>query len=366
MPTPGRWALAVIVFALLASGCSTRVAQPQTEAVDTLCHIIYDAGSKGTRLFIYEVSDSEWIKHSGPRFGALADPVRGNRGKTMADADTVVDEFVNALEKIRADGPVDRKGIPKWPGFDWRENCNVQSVSVYATAGMRLAEYKSPANSKTLWDTLNMRLNGAVGIEVTTRTLSGYEEGLFAWLALSQQQPDLDFGMAEMGGGSVQITFPCADCELSREVKVADKKVAIYSRSFLGWGQDEAWQKFRSSTACTLGVAKRMQDWEVSDCATGMAEFQQSAVETLESIELAEPGRWFLSDAFRYMKDDDIERYCRQGDDSGFEPESACFRAIFLQNILETLGLPGDSKHSNADWTLGAVMCTATRCLETE
>ena len=117
--------------------------------------------------------------------------------------------------------------------------------------------------------------------------------------------------------------------------------------------------------ACQLGAAKQSPSWEVDDCSAGMAEFEKSAVETLTNIELANPGRWLLSDAFGYMRDDDIERYCLQGDDTAYEPESACFRAVFLQKILETLGLPVDSKRSDSDWTLGAVICTATRCLET-
>lgn len=355
-----------LACALLVFGCSGREINLPPKATGLLCHIIYDAGSKGTRLYIYHESNSGWVKHKGPRFGALADPVLVHRGNTMADVDAVVDDVVNALERTRTDGPVNVGGEPGWLGFDWREVCQVQSVSVYATAGMRLAEQKSMENSRLLWNKLNERLSQEVGIEVTTRTLSGYEEGLFAWLAISQHQPDLDFGTAEMGGGSLQITFPCAQCDRTREVKVGDEKVAIYSHSYLGWGQDEAWRNFGDSLSCKLGAARRVQDWKVSDCPVGLAAFQKTAVETLENIELANPGRWVLNDAFRYMKSDDVEKYCRQGDDTGYEPESACFRAVFLRGILQTLGLPMDSPTSEADWTLGAVMCAATQCLDAE
>ncbi len=364
MRIAGKFCLAVLTYAFLASGCSSHGTQPPGEDTGRSCHIIYDAGSKGTRLYIYEQSSPGWIRHIGPKTGAMADPVREMRGKTMADAETVVNDIVNMLEQIRTAGPTTEKGKPQWPAFDWRKNCSVRSASVYATAGMRLAEQKSPASSESLWGMLNQRLSKAVGIEVTTRTLSGYEEGMFAWLAIAMQQPDLDFGMAEMGGGSMQITFPCSVCAQSRQVRFKGKPVALYSHSFLGWGQDEAWQKFGNSMACRLGAAKQSPSWEVDDCTAGMAEFEKSAVETLTNIELANPGRWLLSDAFGYMRDDDIERYCLQGDDTAYEPESACFRAVFLQKILETLGLPVDSKRSDSDWTLGAVICTATRCLE--
>ena len=56
----------LIVTTLL---CSTASAQHT-------CHIMYDAGSSGTRLYIYEQQDSIWVPHEGPKVGALADPVR--------------------------------------------------------------------------------------------------------------------------------------------------------------------------------------------------------------------------------------------------------------------------------------------------
>ena len=366
MQMPGKFFLLLLACTLLASACTAPRIQIAMENAGRPCHIIFDAGSKGTRLYIYEQSISGWIRHEGPKTRALADPVRQVRGKTMADAETVVDDIVDLLEQMRTAGPTTVKGKTRWQAFDWRQVCDVQSASVLATAGMRLAEQANATDANIVWDMLNTRLKKQVGIEVTTRTLSGYEEGLFAWMAIAEEQPDLNFGMAEMGGGSMQITFPCSSCEFSRQVSIGGEKLAIYSRSFLGWGQDEAWQRFGNSVACKLGAAKQTPSWEMSDCAAGIKDFEQSALDALENIELAEPKRWLLSDAFRYMKDDDIERYCLLGDDTGYEPESACFRAVFLQKILENLGLPLDSKLSYADWTLGAVICTATQCLEAD
>lgn len=366
MQMPGKVGLAILACVLLVSGCTGRVTQGLTDNTGRPCHIIYDAGSKGTRLYIYEQSESGWIRHGGPKAAALADPVRAIRGKTMADAETVVNEIVNLLEQIRQAGPVSSKVEPGWPAFDWRSVCSVRSASVLATAGMRLAEQQDPEDSRFVWRMLGKRLRQEAGVDVTARTLSGFEEGLYAWMAILQEQPDMNFGMAEMGGGSVQVAFPCPTCEMSRTVTIAGEKTAIYSYSFTGWGQDAAWARFGGSTACQLGAAQKMQDWKVSDCDAGMPEFRRSSEETRKRINLARPGRWFLGGAFRYMRGDDINSYCVLGDDTGYEPASACFRAIFLQELLESLGLPPDSKRSDADWTLGAVICTVTRCLETD
>ncbi len=355
----------VISVVLLFLGACTRQVEPDSTTTGLPgCHIIYDAGSTRTRLYVYQQTDIGWLKHAGPKVGALADPVRNIRGKTMADAGVVVDDIVTALESIRSDGPGNKKGKPKWPAFDWRKQCNVKAVSVYATAGMRLAGQMDSQGSEVLWKLLNKRLSAAVGMDVTTRTLSGFEEGLYAWLATRESQDDDDFGIAEMGGASMQIIFPCPQCETARQVRVRDHQMAIYSYSFLGWGQDEAWKKFGSSKACKRGAGIDDPEWKMADCSIGMESFSRVAVATGNNIRRAETQRWYLSDAFRYMKDDDIDRFCREGIDSGFEPVSSCFRAVYLQTVLDALGLPADANTSDVDWTLGAVICTATQCLE--
>ena len=366
----GFFVLRIIFLLLIAPGClclgaCTRQVEPDPITTGLpACHIIYDAGSKRTRLYVYEQTEKGWLKHGGPKPGALADPVRAIRGRTMADARVVVDEIVNALESIRFDGPVNKKGRPQWSAFDWRQQCDVQTVSVYATAGMRLAEQKDAVGSEVLWHLLNERLSAAVDMDVTTRTLSGFEEGLFAWLATRESQDDDDFGVAEMGGASIQVSFPCQQCEAARQVRVKGHQVEIYSHSFLGWGQDEAWRKIGSSKTCERGVGIENPEWKEVDCSDGMIGFSEAAVDTGKNIRVAGTQRWFLSDAFRYMQDDDIERFCRKGIDSGFEPVSSCFRAVYLQSVLDTLGLPADANTSDVDWTLGAVVCTATQCLE--
>jgi len=360
---PGKPLIILLVSCLFANACTWQKDQvPETYDLSA-CHIIYDAGSKGTRLYIYEETDSGWLKHSGPRTVALADPVRKIRGKTMDDAEEVVESIVAALDGMRSDGPVNKDGKPGWQAFEWRRQCDVQSVSVYATAGMRLAEQMDYEASESLWNLLNQHLGAAVGMAVTTRTLNGFEEGLYAWLAVRESQVDDSFGIAEMGGASVQVAFPCPHCQSARQVRVKDQQVAIYSHSFISWGQDEAWKKFGSSEACTRGAGIDHPGWKVADCSVGIYGFTDAAVVPAKRIDEAGIRLWYLGGAFRYMKDDDIQRFCRAGVDSGYEPVSSCFRAVYLSRVLETLGLPANAEPTDADWTLGAVVCKATQCL---
>jgi hypothetical protein len=359
--------LSLVILFIFPVACKNHRGQLASKEQVSPCYVVYDAGSKGTRLYIYQLQASQWIEHQGPRSSALADPVREIRDKTMSDAGVVVDDIVSLLDEIRVDGPLNKKGEPKWPGFDWQQACRIDAVSVYATAGMRLAEQEDAEASAKIWQRLNDSLSERFDAMVTTRTLSGFEEGLYAWLAMREQQEDGGFGIAEMGGASIQVTFPCSGCETSRPVKVKGGIEEIFSYSFLGWGQDEAWKKFGALPACARGAGKNIPGWQVQDCAVGMSEFSDAAREVEVMVEGVEDDlRWYLSDAFRYMQDSDIDEFCRMGTDSGYEPVSSCFRAVYLRNVITTMGLPLKSESTDINWALGAVVCTTTRCLEVQ
>lgn len=361
-----RLSCLLIAFVLVLPACATRSQRTQSQVDLSACQIVYDAGSSRTRLYVYEQTTAGWVQHRGPRINALADPVRHIRGKTMSDAGAVVDAFVTALDDIRHDGPVDKTGKPRWPAFDWQKRCRIDTAAVFATGGMRLAEQMNPGASELLWGMLNEKLEAVLGMPVTTRTISGYEEGLFAWLAIREGQDDGNFGVADMGGASVQLTFSCDGCEASAPVKVKGDIVSIYSHSYLGWGQDEAWKQFAPMPACAAGVALKSPDWQIADCASSIRIDSNPAAEIKGSPRDLEDLRWYLIGAFRYMQDSDIQQFCREGIISAFEPETSCFRAVYLQHVLNMLGVPAGSVRSNLDWTLGAVICNATQCFDVQ
>ena len=357
--------LSLILSLVLTAACTTTLERVQSDSDATACHIIYDAGSSATRLFVYQETATGWLKHKGPETDALADPIRRNRGKSMSDANTVIGDMLIALDSIHRDGPPDKNGEPEWAAFKWQNHCTIKSAAVYATAGMRLAEKQDARNSALIWKKLNNRLSEKLGISVTTRTLTEYEEGLYAWLALRELRTDGDFGVAEMGGASLQVTFPCPFCETAIRVRVKDEMVAVYGHSFLGWGQDEAWRKFKNSSACAWGAGLKNPNWQVVDCEATMVEFAETAADVTSIVKDSSGIRWYLTSAFSYMRNTDIDYFCRKGINGGFEPESSCFRAVYLQNVIDSLALPVEYELSNVNWTLGAVVCTATRCLET-
>jgi len=358
---------AIIFLIFFLPACSTLSRQGGTEvettANGTACHVVYDAGSSGTRLYIYQQVATGWVKHRGPVVAALADPVRGNRNRTMADAGAVTDAIVMALDDIRRDGPLRKDGSRDWQAFDWPVQCRLESVAVYATAGMRLAESAYPVAAKRLWGLLNRKLSNALAMAVTTRTLTGFEEGLYAWLAVREVQGDGHFGIVEMGGASAQISFPCMTCETARPVVVRGVDVPLVSYSLLGMGQDEVWKRNSQRPACKPGAGVKDPQWQVRDCTQGIGMVEGSGREVKADVSRADVRRWYLTGAFVYAKYSDIDYYCRNNVDSGFKPEGSCFRALYQPFFLKSLEVPVNSEHSDVDWTLGAVICEASACL---
>jgi len=388
---------AIAIGSLLVAGCSTlSINSPENKAnsepevlvsagAASDCQILYDAGSSGTRLYIYQKTGENWAEHEGPKVSALADPIRGTRGKTFSDVEAVEGEVSGALTDMLSDGPLE-DGEPMWAGFDWKNDCNIVAASVFATAGMRIAEQLERDKSAQTWSKLKSSLQTLVGedVPVQARTLSGFEEGLFAWLALAQREDRTDFGIAEMGGASAQVVYPCEDCDTStnavRTVSVNGVDKQMYSYSFLGLGTDEAYRTLGFPMACRYGIGEIAQNWSPQQCSDKIeltrGDDDAGYTEVYDPYNYVSPeyggtaplptaeanlDEWFLTGAFAFMSDSDLDDYCYQKNGS-FDAENGCFRAVYLRKYLETLGLE-EQPTSRSSWTLGAALCEAEDCL---
>lgn len=374
------WACALLLSPAALAGTGTGVEQRPP------CQVMFDAGSSGTRLSVFVRKGRTWEEHVGPKVSALADPVREIRGRHYADMAAVNAEVVATLDEMRHAGPPNAKGQPAWQAFDWTTQCRVESARIYATAGMRLAEREQRERSAALWADLHQRLQQRLGasVSIETRTLSGFEEGLYAWLAVRQAlKGRSDFGIAEMGGASSQITFPCKRCDAAddatRMVKVDGKSLRIYSYSFLGLGQDEAPHTLGVAPTCAYGVGLDHPGWQPADCANtltlALQEPTQGIVDPYNRdhgprgshrripTERADHPRWFLTGAFNYMHAGDIDTTCRRRGPHVGQEASACFKPIYLQSYLQALRIPASAPKIESSWTLGAVLCAASQCL---
>lgn len=261
--TAGIVGLAILIFSIPTNDVAP---------AKSPCRIIYDAGSSGTRLFIYQKQNGKWLEHEGPKVSALADPVREIRGKKWSDVDAVINEVANTLDHIQTNGPGDKTGQPKWLAFNWPTLCNIVSANIYATAGMRIAEQQNKDKSVVLWRKLKQKLTEKLGKEVSvdTRTLTGFEEGLYAWLSVRNSRTDNNFGIVEMGGASSQVTFPCINCPTAKIINFANQQLKVFSYSFLGLGTNEAPKTIGMTPACAYGVGAKSSTWTEDNCASSI------------------------------------------------------------------------------------------------
>lgn len=374
-----------LTFALIITSCSTQRVTPKHEVAGVglpSCYILYDAGSSGTRLYVYERQGIDWVEHSGPKASAIADPIRQIHDKTLSDIDSVTSEIVAALDGMQANGPPLGNGKPQWLAFNWPKQCHIKAAFVYATAGMRIAEQENREKSIALWSLLNQKLRAKLGstVLVNTRTLTGYEEGLYAFLAVRNLTKQDKIGVAEMGGASAQVTFPCPTCDISDDavqfVIVDDSPRLIYSYSFLGLGQDEAPKTLGMDKACSYGIGETQPNWQVNDCAKkiNLSDSQgirdpynfnggQRGTHRKIPSDQADVGNWYLTGAFNYLDPKQIDTCCISRGKC-HNAATSCFRSVYLDKYLQLLNIPKSAEKINANWTLGAAICAADDCLQ--
>lgn len=339
------------------------------------CRILYDAGSSGTRLFIYEKTTglNKWIEHKGPKVEALADPIRQIKGKKWKDMKKTVQSLSLALDTIKNPGK-------KWKPFDWEKKCKIVSASVLATAGMRMAEQARPERSRKLWNTVKSILSKRLGkkVSIFARTITGFEEGLYAWLSVLQKRNGRHyFGVVEMGGASSQVTFFCANCRGAKQIQIdGGKKVKIFSHSFLGLGGDMAPEILGMGPQCAYGVGLTSPDWNEKKCADTIIfknflgikdphNFIRGKKKRSVDIPVrnAKGVEWYLTGALYYLgRDMSVPKCCMTKGDC-FDSKTSCFKSVYFQKYLDELGVQAKNK-AKSSWTLGSTICLENNCLK--
>lgn len=131
------------------------------------------------------------------------------------------------------------------------------SVFVRATAGMRLLNEEEQDAILTEVEALLASIEFG---EASARVISGAEEGLYGWLTanyllghLEHGGPFPTVGALDLGGASAQITFQPLDFPRreSHAISLGSNIYHLYSKSYLGLGQDQARESV-ASPACFL------------------------------------------------------------------------------------------------------------------
>ena len=240
--------------------CFTCVTQPlpvSRDAGHTEYAILFDAGSSGTPLMIYHfLASGPSLEPSDVR-ELSASPDNAKPGISgLADNPSQVEDYMTPLlESAKKTIPEDKQASTP--------------IFLFATAGMRLVpedqadailnEVRKLFNDKEKCPFMFQDDNDA-------RIITGKAEGIYSWVTVNflvgeYRSNGLTYGSLDLGGASHQNTwkFNSSHPDVA-VVDFAGKKYQIFARSYLGFGQDQARERY-------LGVIAEEQNCvENSEC----------------------------------------------------------------------------------------------------
>jgi hypothetical protein len=207
------------------------------ECTEHHCIAIVDAGSTGSRLHLWQY---ELDKDHNPIILKELFTKKISPGITsLAPNDQDTDKYLSQLFSISY-----QNSLP---------------VYFYATAGMRLAP---PNTQKKIYSDIKLWFDSQTNwLLKDLKTLSGKEEAVYGWVAMNYktlrlQSPEKPlFSVLDMGGASVQVTFPVAASMISRskDIEVLDlfgRHIVLFAHSFLGLGETETLHQMQEARAC--------------------------------------------------------------------------------------------------------------------
>jgi hypothetical protein len=225
LTTSGKY-LSAVLSLLLLSGCAGLAPAPSY-------HAVVDAGSSGSRIHLYQSSITE---------GGIE-----IRDVAQIESDGGLSSYQAHTEQAG------RQGMqPLLQSLnDWllarRIARHAVSVDVLATAGMRLLEQNDAPAAQAIYRSVRRAIldNGYRAGEL--RTISGDEEGLYAWADVNYlhgnfQQGHRTAGLVEVGGASAQVAYETSQRSHphAHAVNIGGASYTVLSVSFLGLGQNEA------------------------------------------------------------------------------------------------------------------------------
>lgn len=232
-----------VLLCLFCFTCVTQSLPVNHDPVHTEYAILFDAGSSGTRMKIYQfLASGPSLQPSNVR-ELSSSPDEAKPGiSDLADDPSQVDTYMTPLlESAKRTIPEDKQ--PSTPIF------------LLATGGMRLLpkdqsdailnEVRKLFNDKDKCPFLFKDDNDA-------RIITGKVEGIYAWVTINflagifgSKDSSKSYGSLDLGGSSHQNSWKFNSSH--PDVVVVDfagKKYNVFARSYLGFGQDQARERY--------------------------------------------------------------------------------------------------------------------------
>lgn len=224
--TPGAWLLTLAL--LFCTGLTSTLSAEKVAIVD--------AGSSGSRLYVYEI-DATCAQPVRLVYPMTKEQKKKSKGRALSSVANHSDSVYVFLQSLTA-------------------NYVADSVDLYvmATAGMRL---KPKAQADAIYEKLEA-LPLVNGYSVKgAMTITGQYEGLYGWLAANYQNGTIGFntaatpqtltytgtpcGILEIGGASMQLAFTTTSTHEDGLTRPGLGQ--IYCKSYLGAGADQMYRK---------------------------------------------------------------------------------------------------------------------------
>ncbi|MBA2651283.1 MAG: multidrug DMT transporter permease [Tatlockia sp.] len=216
---------------------SFTVSAESTDCQQHKCIAVIDGGSTGSRLHIYsyDVDQSQTAINIKELWSKKVKPGLSTLEPNQAAMNAYFKTLFTGAPKVK---------IP---------------VYLYATAGMRLLA--QPKQQQVYGMVKNWFSTQPQWQLRAAKTITGTEEGLYAWLMINYQLGTLNsdnkpyVGVMDMGGASVQIMLPVENAESLNDSDLVQfnlygRQRKLFVHSFLGLGQNEVTHQYLNSPSC--------------------------------------------------------------------------------------------------------------------
>lgn len=196
---------------------------------------IIDAGSSGSRLYVYRIDKKNKLELIFPQNNEVDKSIGKPLSEVVNNKDSVISFVHKMTEKYQSSSPT--------------------PLYILATAGMRLQD---PSFCKSIYAYMTSNKDyGNYKIE-KAMTISGKYEGLYAWMAVNYNNGALGFsisspkkpltyteqplGIIEIGGASMQIAFATDNSQKDSTRIIKRSGFTVYSKSYLKGGVDQIYK----------------------------------------------------------------------------------------------------------------------------
>ena len=255
-----------IVCAVITISDCDLAARTQSRANDYI--MVIDAGSSGSRLFLYQGSKNIHL----PEAQAKVKPGLSS----FQDSPTMAAATLKPLFELAA------QTLSKLP----QPPRNKTPLLIYGTAGMRLL---SEQQQRAIYDAISDVSTEYQSLNLTAlKTITGQEEAAYAWVAVNQLAHTVKtLGSMELGGASLQVAYELPDSYAPGNynqddlitITIDDRQIHLYAKSYLGLGQDQTKASIADTAGCLPQGFTNELEFNASSCQKAISTHIASIVD---------------------------------------------------------------------------------------